>query len=154
MKEINIQRTDSFMILEKLSDAAKARVAVKKKIIPEKTMIKAALSMPKKHFEFERALKGDDIAFICEVKKASPSKGLIAKDFPYLSIAGSYEKAGAAAISVLTEPQYFMGADFCLREIAERVIIPVLRKDFTVDEYMIYEARTLGADCVLLITLV
>ena len=108
--------------------------------------------MPKKSFEFEHALKGDDIAFICEVKKASPSKGLIAKKFPYLGIAKSYEKAGAAAISVLTEPDYFMGSDSYLREIAEMVSIPVLRKDFTVDEYMIYEARLLGASCVLLIT--
>ena len=140
------------MILETLAEAAKARVQIKKKSIPEKTLKRSALSMPKKSFEFEHALKGDDIAFICEVKKASPSKGLIAKKFPYLGIAKSYEKAGAAAISVLTEPDYFMGSDSYLREIAEMVSIPVLRKDFTVDEYMIYEARLLGASCVLLIT--
>ena len=85
------------------------------------------------------------------MKKASPSKGLIAPDFPYLQIAGEYEKAGAAAVSVLTEPDFFMGSDRYLQEIAAKIHIPVLRKDFTVDEYMIYEARLLGASAVLLI---
>lgn len=91
------------------------------------------------------------MSFICEVKKASPSKGIIAEDFPYMQIAGEYEKAGAAAISCLTEPYYFKGSDDYLKEIAEHVQIPVLRKDFTVDEYMIYEAKVLGASAVLLI---
>ena len=97
-------------------------------------------------FPFEAALRGKDIAFICEVKKASPSKGVIALEFPYRQIALDYEAAGAAAVSVLTEPAYFQGADAYLS-----VGIPVLRKDFTVDSYMIYEARTLGAAAVLLI---
>ncbi len=100
---------------------------------------------------FLEALKKDGMSFICEVKKASPSKGLIAPDFPYLSIAGEYEAAGASAISCLTEPFYFLGRDAYLQEIAEKVSIPVLRKDFTVDPYMIYQAAALGASAVLLI---
>ena len=100
---------------------------------------------------FERALRIEGLSFICEVKKASPSKGLIAKEFPYLEIAEDYEKAGAAAISCLTEPYWFRGSDRYLEEIAGRVSIPVLRKDFTCDEYMVYQAKALGASAVLLI---
>ena len=110
-----------------------------------------ALSLPKKNFEFEKALRKDGISFICECKKASPSKGLIAEDFPYIDIAREYEAAGADCISVLTEPKWFLGSDEYLKEIAEKVSIPCLRKDFTVDDYMIYEARILGASAVLLI---
>ena len=102
-------------------------------------------------FPFEQALRGERMAFICECKKASPSKGLIAPDFPYLEIAKSYEAAGASAISVLTEPKWFLGSDQYLKEIAAAVKIPCLRKDFTVDEYMIFEAKTVGASAVLLI---
>lgn len=125
-----------------------------KKIIAEHPLeeIKAlALSMPKGNFEFEKALQGDDLSFICEVKKASPSKGIIAETFPYLQIAKDYEAAGASAISCLTEPKWFLGSDKYLKEIASAVSIPVLRKDFTVCEYQIYEAKTLGASAVLLI---
>ncbi len=100
---------------------------------------------------FMEALKKEGMSYICEVKKASPSKGLIAPKFPYLDIAKEYERAGASAISCLTEPFYFQGADRYLKEIAETVSIPVLRKDFTVDEYMIYQAKALGASAVLLI---
>lgn len=102
-------------------------------------------------FAFERALQKHDISFICEVKKASPSKGIIAEDFPYLEIARQYEMAGANAISVLTEPEFFKGSNQYLTEISNAVNIPVLRKDFTVDEYQIYEAKVIGADAVLLI---
>ena len=102
-------------------------------------------------FPFKKALAAPGISFICEVKKASPSKGIIAEDFPYLAIAKEYEEAGAAAISVLTEPYYFLGSDRYLKEISGTVSIPLLRKDFTVDEYQIYEARTIGASAVLLI---
>lgn len=125
-----------------------------KKTIAEHPLeeIKAlALSMPKGNFEFEKALRGDDLSFICEVKKASPSKGIIAETFPYLQIAKDYEAAGASAISCLTEPKWFLGSDKYLKEIASAVSIPVLRKDFTVCEYQIYEAKTLGASAVLLI---
>lgn len=125
-----------------------------KKAIAEHPLeeIKAlALSMPKGNFEFEKALQGDDLSFICEVKKASPSKGIIAETFPYLQIAKDYEAAGASAISCLTEPKWFLGSDKYLKEIASAVSIPVLRKDFTVCEYQIYEAKTLGASAVLLI---
>ncbi|MCR4925747.1 MAG: indole-3-glycerol phosphate synthase TrpC [Clostridiales bacterium] len=110
-----------------------------------------ALSLPKGDFEFEKALKKDGLSFICEVKKASPSKGLIAPDFPYLKIAKEYEKAGASAISCLTEPKWFLGSDEYLKEICKSVNIPVLRKDFTISDYQIYEAKLLGAKAVLLI---
>jgi len=102
-------------------------------------------------FPFEKALKCNDIALICEIKKASPSKGVISDKFPYLEIAREYESAGASAISVLTEPFFFKGCDRYLQEIAGAVKIPLLRKDFTVDSYMIYEAKLLGASAVLLI---
>lgn len=102
-------------------------------------------------FAFERALKTEDIAFICEVKKASPSKGIIDETFPYLEIAKEYEDAGAAAISVLTEPKWFLGSDEYLENIRKAVKLPILRKDFTVDPYQIYEAKVIGADAILLI---
>ncbi|MBQ9403756.1 MAG: indole-3-glycerol phosphate synthase TrpC [Synergistaceae bacterium] len=102
-------------------------------------------------FAFEKALKRQGLSFICECKRASPSKGLISPEFPYLEIARDYEAAGADCISVLTEPKYFLGSDDYLREIAGSVNIPVLRKDFIVDEYMIYQAKFLGAGAVLLI---
>ena len=107
--------------------------------------------MQKGSFAFEKALRKDGISFICECKKASPSKGLIAPEFPYLQITEEYEAAGADCISVLTEPKWFLGSDKYLKEIADAVSIPCLRKDFTVDEYMIYEAKVLGASAVLLI---
>ena len=111
-----------------------------------------ALSLPKSNFEFEKALnKPNDIAFICEIKKASPSKGIIAEDFPYLQIAKEYQSAGADCISVLTEPEYFKGSTDYLKEIAKVVDTPIIRKDFTIDEYMIYEAHVIGAKAVLLI---
>lgn len=100
---------------------------------------------------FRAALEKPGISFICEVKKASPSKGLIAPDFPYVEIAREYQAAGAEAISVLTEPEFFQGADRYLEEIHKEVSLPLLRKDFTIDEYQIYEAKLLGASAVLLI---
>lgn len=102
-------------------------------------------------FSFEKALRVDDIAFICEVKKASPSKGIIAEDFPYVQIAKEYEVAEANAISVLTEPEFFLGANTYFTEIKKNVSIPVIRKDFIIDEYQIYESRIMGADAILLI---
>ena len=110
-----------------------------------------AFAMPGTGFAFEKKLAESGMSFICECKKASPSKGIIAEDFPYLDIARSYEKAGASCISVLTEPKWFMGSLDYLEEIASEVSIPVLRKDFTIDEYMIYEARARKASAVLLI---
>lgn len=138
-------------ILEQLTDYAKERIEQAKKKISPREIRKQALSLPKGSFAFENALKTPATAFICECKKASPSKGLIAPDFPYLQIAGEYEAAGADCISVLTEPKWFFGSDKYLKEIASTVSIPCLRKDFTVDEYMIYEAKLLGASAVLLI---
>lgn len=138
-------------ILDELAAYARERVAKAKETKSLEEVKREALSLPKKDFSFEKALKKDDVAFICECKKASPSKGLIAPEFPYLEIALEYEAAGADCISVLTEPKWFFGSDDYLREIASNVSIPCIRKDFTVDEYMIYEARILGASAVLLI---
>ena len=138
-------------ILDELAAYAAERVCAAKQIRSADEIKAAALALPKGSFAFEKALKKDDIAFICECKKASPSKGIIAPDFPYLDIAKQYEAAGADCISVLTEPKWFMGSDSYLKEITEAVNIPCIRKDFTVDEYMIYEAKLLGASAVLLI---
>lgn len=138
-------------ILDELALSAKKRVEEKKKSISLEEMKAKAKSMPKGNFEFEKALAKKDIAFICECKKASPSKGIIAHDFPYIQIAKEYEQAGAECISILTEPSKFLGDDKYLKEIVENVAIPCLRKDFTIDEYMIYEAKVLGAKAVLLI---
>ncbi|MDE6426909.1 MAG: indole-3-glycerol phosphate synthase TrpC [Ruminococcus sp.] len=138
-------------ILDKLADYARERVEIAKHKISADEIKNIALSVPVGDFEFEKALSKDDISFICECKKASPSKGVIAEDFPYLQIAKDYEKAGADCISVLTEPKWFLGHDEYLKEITQNVSIPCIRKDFTVDEYMIYEAKVLGAKAVLLI---
>ena len=147
------------MILDEIAEKTRARVEEDKKNIPfvdmrnEAERLVAELSKENcpKLFPFYQALKSPGISFICEVKKASPSKGVIAEEFPYLQIAKEYEIAGASAISCLTEPYYFQGKDTYLKEITKHVTIPVLRKDFTVDPYMIYQARTLGASAILLI---
>ena len=142
-------------ILDQLADHARERVAYAKGNVSADDMRKRALELEREgrlgSFAFEKALKKSGISFICECKKASPSKGLIAPEFPYLKIAKEYEAAGADCISVLTEPKWFLGSDAYLKEIAESVGIPCLRKDFTVDEYMIHEAKVLGASAVLLI---
>lgn len=149
------------MILEEIAAKTRERVAECKQMVSLEEIKKRALDIvkdetengnqPYQVFPFQEALAGEDISFICEVKKASPSKGLIAPDFPYVEIAKEYEAAGAAAISVLTEPYYFQGKNEYLTEIARHVKLPLLRKDFTVDEYMIYEAKLIGASAVLLI---
>ncbi|MDO4304267.1 MAG: indole-3-glycerol phosphate synthase TrpC [Bacillota bacterium] len=139
-------------ILDTIAEYASKRVASAKQALPLAELKKQALSMDcNTGFPFEKALREGDISFICECKKASPSKGLIAGDFPYVSIAKEYEAAGASCISVLTEPKWFLGSNSYLKEIAQAVSIPCIRKDFTVDEYMIYEAKLLGASAVLLI---
>lgn len=147
------------MILDDLAAATRKRVDKKKSEIPFETVKQEAIILAQKDFEkngkflfpFEKAIAKEDISFICEVKKASPSKGIIAEDFPYLDIAKEYEAAGADCISVLTETDYFKGDDRYLREINDTVVTPTIRKDFIIDEYMIYEAKLLGASCVLLI---
>lgn len=149
------------MILDDIAAKTKERVAEQKKRVPLEEMKRQAFdivaretnngSSPYSKFPFRDNLAADGISFICEVKKASPSKGLIAPDFPYVEIAKEYEAAGASAISVLTEPFYFQGSNQFLMDIKKEVNIPLLRKDFTVDEYMIYEAKVIGASAVLLI---
>ena len=138
-------------ILEQLAAHAKERVALAEQACPLEIIREKASRMEKGDGSFEKALKRPGLSFICECKKASPSRGVIAESFPYLQIAREYQEAGADAVSVLTEPKWFLGSDRYLREIAETVSLPCLRKDFTVDEYMIYEAKLLGASAVLLI---
>lgn len=146
---------DRMSILNEIAARTKERIAEEKFKFPLRELISQQNSDLAKHAEekisFLEALKKPGMSYICEVKKASPSKGLIAPDFPYLDIAKEYEQAGASAISCLTEPFYFQGADRYLQEISQAVNIPVLRKDFTVDEYMIYQAKAFGASAVLLI---
>ncbi len=161
-------------ILQEIAEKTRERIAFEKTRLPQRALIEKirlreaegldrngsrsgsdflrdfSRADPRKP-SFSQALQKEGMSFICEVKKASPSKGLIAPDFPYLEIALEYEAAGAAAISCLTEPYYFQGADRYLEEIAASVSIPVLRKDFTVDEYMVYQAKALGASAILLI---
>lgn len=150
-------------ILEEIAAKTTERVAEAKREVSLEEMRQKALDIvlaeqaagifpeTPDQYAFARAVCEGNLSFICEVKKASPSKGLIAEDFPYLEIARDYEKGGARAISVLTEPYWFQGSNQYLREIRQAVSLPVLRKDFTVDEYMIYEAKVIGADAVLLI---
>ena len=140
------------MILEQIEIRTKERINEKKKKVPLHEIRAFAESMQiTMQFPFRAALQKEGIHFICEVKKASPSKGIIAEHFPYLEIAKEYEQAGAAAVSVLTEPYFFLGKDEYLSEIVSQISIPVLRKDFTVDDYMIYEAKGMGASAILLI---
>lgn len=138
-------------ILKEIAAYAVKRVQHAESKIPLEAIKEQALALPGKEFIFEYALRKPELSFICECKKASPSKGIIADDFPYLKIAKEYELAGADCISVLTEPKYFLGNDSYLQEIAQAVSAPCLRKDFIVAPYMIYEARVLGAAAVLLI---
>ena len=152
-------------ILNEIAAKTKERIQKEKLEIPEKDLIQMIqkrkvqmLLHPEEQsitsrtpHSFYQALKKEGMSYICEVKKASPSKGLIAPAFPYLEIAKEYQEAGAAAISCLTEPFYFQGSDRYLQEITAAVDIPVLRKDFTVDEYMIFQAAAYGAAAVLLI---
>lgn len=144
------------MILDDIVASTKKRVEQAKRTISLEEMKKRAKQVcktehPSESFRFEKALRNKPIAFICEVKKASPSKGLIAEDFDYVTIAKEYEAAGASCISVLTEPEFFQGDNKYLTEIRKNVSIPIIRKDFTIDEYQIYEAKEIGADAILLI---
>ncbi|MCL2224519.1 MAG: indole-3-glycerol phosphate synthase TrpC [Defluviitaleaceae bacterium] len=144
-------------ILQEIAERTTERVEERKSLMPQENLTATLSAMESGFaglpyaFPFENALRSEDISFICEIKKASPSKGVIAANFPYKEIAKDYTSAGAAAISVLTEPFWFKGSDDHLREISETVSTPLLRKDFTVDSYMIYEAKLLGASAVLLI---
>lgn len=148
------------MILEEIAEKTRERIQKRRQQVSEEELKEKAylLAGTEKErnggifpFPFEKALAREGISFICEVKKASPSKGVIAEEFPYREIAREYEQAGASALSVLTEPFYFQGSDDYLKEIERVVNIPILRKDFTVDAYMLYEAKCIGASAVLLI---
>ena len=140
------------MILDQIVETTKQRLKEAKEMISlEMIKDKAKQMNNNRAFDFEKALQNDGLSFICEVKKASPSKGVIAEYFPYIEIAKNYEAAGASAISVLTEPIFFQGSNQYLKEIRSEVSIPLLRKDFTIDPYQIYEAKVIGADAILLI---
>ena len=140
------------MILDDIVVEQKIRIEHEKKEKNIEILKQEALSLPlSEKFFFEDSLKSKDFAFICEIKKASPSKGVIVEEFPYTDIAQDYENAGASAISVLTEPNFFKGNDMFLKDVANIVNIPVLRKDFIIDEYQIYQAKLIGADAILLI---
>lgn len=142
------------MILDQLADYARVRVAadMQKNSLDSLKQICAGGAAPiRPRFCFEQALRKQGLSFICEVKKASPSKGIITENFPYLDIAAEYEQAGADCISCLTEPKWFLGSDKIFTDIRENVQIPMIRKDFTVDAYQIYQAKLMGADAVLLI---
>ena len=155
------------MILDTIARSAGKRVEQRKQVKPLEQVMKEAFICREREgikredikgedgtgggYSFKAALSKPGVSFICEVKKASPSKGLIAPDFPYVEIARQYQEAGADAVSVLTEPEFFLGADRYLEEIHGEIGLPLLRKDFTVDEYQIYEAKVLGASAVLLI---
>lgn len=146
-------------ILDKICETTKERIEKEKQKISLSEVRKNAESIKniekEKYFNFEKSIgKKEKINFICEIKKASPSKGIIAEEFNYIEIAKDYQKAGADAISCLTEPNYFMGSDKYLEEIKETVNIPVLRKDFIIDEYMIYQSKNIKADAILLIAAV
>ncbi len=138
-------------ILEQIAEHNRVIYLNKKLEVSLSEVKDMAYAAPSTEFAFENKLKEEGVSFICECKKASPSKGIISEDFPYLDIARAYEQAGASCISCLTEPKWFMGSLDYLEEIASKVSIPVLRKDFTIDEYMIYEARARKASAVLLI---
>lgn len=139
------------MILDDLAKHAEFRVLQDKNKVSLEQIKQQALDLPKGKFDFENVLKNNAVSFICEVKKASPSKGIIAEYFPYLDIACEYQKVGATCISVLTEPKWFLGSDEIFCEIRKNVSLPMIRKDFTIDEYQIYQAKVMGADAVLLI---
>ena len=138
-------------ILETIAESNREIVRKNKEIKPLNAVMDEAFARGRGDFSFEKALAKDGLSFICECKKASPSKGIISEDFPYIDIAKDYEKAGADCISVLTEPVWFKGSTDILTQISSSVATPCLRKDFTIDEYMIYEAVTCGASAVLLI---
>ena len=149
---IKIGYVYKIMILDDIVATQKIRIEHEKKEKNIKVLKQEVLSLPlSEKFFFEESLKDKDFSFICEIKKASPSKGIIVEDFPYTNIAKEYEQAGATAISVLTEPNFFKGSDKILKDVADIVNIPILRKDFIIDEYQIYQAKLIGADAILLI---
>lgn len=139
------------MILQQIAEHTKERVAYDKSMMSMMDIKKQLDLLPKGDFRFEKALISDSVSIIGEVKKASPSKGVISNDFPFINIAVEYEEAAADCISVLTEPKWFLGSDEIFKQIRQKVTLPMIRKDFTIDEYQIYQAKLMGADAVLLI---
>ena len=152
MNHYKLKAWSNMNILDKLADLSRERVKREQEKVPEAELREQAEAARKGNGEaFLSALKKPGISFICEIKKASPSKGLISPDFPYLKIAEAYEQGGADCISCLTEPEYFLGSDQIFREVRARVSLPMLRKDFTVSPYQLDQARVMGANAALLI---
>lgn len=140
------------MILDQIVEKTRIRIQKEKtEISPKEMRNKAKELSSDTGYPFLKALSKKGMSYICEVKKASPSKGIISEDFNYIEIAKEYEKIGASAISVLTEPDYFQGNILFLKDIKEKVNLPLLRKDFIIDPYMIDQAKVNGADAILLI---
>ena len=139
-------------ILQTIAAHARTRVAAdREKVSLEELKALCREAGPGQGEQFVSALNRPGLSFLCEIKKASPSKGLISPDFPYLDVARAYEAAGADGVSCLTEPKWFLGSDDVFRQVRQTISLPMLRKDFTVDEYQIYQARLMGANAVLLI---
>ena len=142
------------MILDDIIVHKRLEVAEAKKKVPVSELMSAASERPKAIDFISLHQKTPGVKVISEIKKASPSRGIIREDFDHLSIAGEYEASGAFALSVLTDREFFKGQILYLSEIRAQSALPILRKDFTVDSYQIYEARCFGADVVLLIAAV
>ena len=138
-------------ILDTIAEYSMLRVKTDKRAIPQERLREKAELMKGRDHRFLEALRKPGLSFICEIKKASPSKGIISESFPYLDIAKEYENAGADCVSCLTEPKWFKGSDNIFRQVRARIDTPMIRKDFTVDEYQIYQAKCMEADAVLLI---
>jgi len=143
------------MILDKIIEQKKLEITKEKQELPLSD-IKNQLqnsNIPKNSFiaKIESDIAKNNIAIIAEVKKASPSKGIIREDFDHLEIAKIYENSGASSISVLTDEKFFQGSKEYLTQIKKEVNLPLLRKDFIIDPYQIYQAKLIGADCILLI---
>ena len=138
-------------ILDTIAEYSMLRVKTDKRAIPQERLREKAELMKGRDHRFLEALRKPGLSFICEIKKASPSKGIISESFPYLDIAKEYENAGADCVSCLTEPKWFKGSDNIFRQVRARIDTPMIRKDFTVDEYQIYQAKCMDADAVLLI---
>lgn len=138
-------------VLDEICARKALHVAVRKEAVSQAEIEKRAAAAPPVRGFIDALRRKNGPALIAEIKKASPSKGLIRKDFDPVRIARIYEESGASCISVLTDEPYFQGHDNYLRTVREAVHIPLLRKDFMLEPYQIYESRALGADCILLI---
>ncbi|MEO5365342.1 MAG: indole-3-glycerol phosphate synthase TrpC [Magnetococcus sp. WYHC-3] len=141
-------------VLKEICERKAEHVRERKAVTPEPELIQIIKEQPKPRgfaSRLEEVAESGQPALITEVKKASPSKGIIREDFDPVAIAKAYERAGAACVSVLTDAPYFQGSDSDFRAVRAAISLPMIRKDFMISPYQIYESRAMGADCVLLI---